>query len=171
MALLTVSTESSLMKSEARNAVFYYGKYISQVSSKFWLLPVRAYKGFCRHSTLTCKRGIVSVSTEFGGKQSHEIGPRYLIKSLVLTLCHKSINQISRVMSVNTALASRTTWSEFRLVLMCKHWTKASTLLMQGLGLKYPPETLQITNVMCSCKIGGQNIDPSEGTVWTRRHL
>ena len=55
---------------------FAYGKRISQVNSDFWPLRVRT-STLTRHrnSALACKRGIVIVSAEFGGKQSHAIGP------------------------------------------------------------------------------------------------
>ena len=60
-----------------------YGKRISRVSGEFWLLRVRtplyhafyAYKASAEIRRLHVKGGIPIVSAEFGGKQSHEIGP------------------------------------------------------------------------------------------------
>ena len=82
MALLTVSTEFALTEA---------GNYVLTASVFHGLA---ANFGFCacvlhvtRHSTLMAsteirrlhvKQGIVIVSAEFGGKQSHEIGPRSL---------------------------------------------------------------------------------------------
>ena len=63
-----------------------YGKRISRVSGEFLLLRVRTSRyyigilrlqGYRRNSALSRKRGIAIVSAEFGGKQSHDIGPRH----------------------------------------------------------------------------------------------
>ena len=68
MVLLTVSTELALTQ-------FYsYGKRISRVSGKLWLLSVRAYSTVLAilyaYKASAEKRGIVIVSAEFSGKQS-----------------------------------------------------------------------------------------------------
>ena len=66
-----------------------YAKRISWVSGVFGLLRVGTPVHVTRHSTLTRlaqkfslarEPGIVILSAEFGGKQSHEIGPRWLYR-------------------------------------------------------------------------------------------
>ena len=65
MALLTVRTELALTAS-----VFH------RLAANFCFCACLLH--VTRHSTLACARGIVILSAEFGGKQSHEIGPSKL---------------------------------------------------------------------------------------------
>ena len=82
MALLTVSTESAL--TELGNSVLTASVFHGLAANYGFcacVLPVTT----CRHSTLYkasaeirrlhVKRGTLIASAEFGGKQSHEIGP------------------------------------------------------------------------------------------------
>ena len=80
MALLTVSTESAL--TEAGNYVLmasiFHGLATISSSARAYsaLLGILRLQGKRRTLALARKRGIMTVSAEFGGKQSHEIGQR-----------------------------------------------------------------------------------------------
>ena len=93
MALLTVSTESAL--TEAEDSVLTASVFIGLVANLGFcacVLDVTRHSTvtrLCKHSAskdstvtnsaLARKRGIVYVSAEFGGNQSHEIGSCILI--------------------------------------------------------------------------------------------
>ena len=84
MALLTVSMESALTEAgiSVLTASVFHGLAANLASARAEAkgyrtvhLKIKA-KGYHRNLALACKRGIVIVRAEFGGKQSHEIEPR-----------------------------------------------------------------------------------------------